>query len=138
MLKIKKKIQRGCIKKHRTLRYTEKYYVFLLNLARFFSWQLHTRFCHKRPVYSIQTSVGQIYPLQFFSDLRITLSMNSISEFKFWIKLQSVHSVESLLQHRLLFCCKNSSRVETERQDNLIIPLASLHFTIHKTIFFPL
>jgi len=26
--------------------------------------------------------------------------------------------------------------METERQDNLIILLASLHFAIHKTIFF--
>lgn len=85
---------------------------------------------------AISTSVGQMCPLQFISDSGITLRTNSISQVKFWMKLQSAHSVESLIQHRLLFCCKSSCRMETERKDNLIIPLATLHFTIPKTIFF--
>lgn len=51
------------------------------------------------------------------------------------MKLQPVRTVESLLQHRLL-CCKNTSRMKTERQDNLIIPLAILHLTIHQFSYF--
>lgn len=82
------------------------------------------------------TSVGQMCPLQFLTDSGITLRTNSIPQVNFWMKPQSAHSVEPLIQHRFIFCCKNSCRMETERGDNLIIHLATLHSTIPKTIFF--
>lgn len=78
------------------------------------------------------TSVGQMCPLQFISDSGLTLRTNSISYVQFWMKPPPAHSVEPLIQHRFIFCCKNSCRMDTKRTDNLIIPLATVHFTILK------
>lgn len=78
------------------------------------------------------TSVGQMCPLQFISDSGLTLRTNSISYVQFWMKPPPAHSVEPLIQHRFIFCCKNSCGMDTERPDNLIIPLATLNFTILK------